>query len=167
MHPLPKRLALAALAVMCGASSHAAIKPFSFEGFYLGMPREQADALRADFPWEEEELQLAVQLNILVKEFPAVQYGKPTTVRVELDSAGKVVVAISFKFASRSESECLADSTATFAQLKAAYGPIVTLLAEQPVKWLQWRTSSGFDVSWMQFCAGGIPGHRVSFSLKG
>jgi hypothetical protein len=153
---------LALVVLLALGPSPAFADSFSFEGFYLGMPRVDATRLRPAISWQPvtgETPSEAVQ-----KEFTSNHLGREARVSVGLDRDGQFVRLLAFTFLPQSDSQCILEAVAIRLKLERLYGTPKEASSEQLGKRVMWSTSDGVTIRWLEACTIGARQYFVTYA---
>jgi hypothetical protein len=125
---------------------------FSFDGFYLGMPRPEATKVRPVTQWQ-----------LVMQDTPSQAERKEFT-SIDLDRAGQFVRTIGFAFLSQSDSQCILDAVGARLQLERMYGAAAEASSEPPARRAMWSAGDGLIIRWMEACAVGAQQYFVTYS---
>jgi hypothetical protein len=128
---------------------------FSFEGFALGMSRQEASDLRPESTWYIEMPNTRKERTR--KTFMSKHLGQEARVVVTLDNKAEFVRIIAFTFSGNSKTDCISDATSVLLHLRKVYGAgSESKFPEQfPVRQIKWVASNDSMVEWSEACAAG------------
>jgi hypothetical protein len=153
---------LATLVLLSCGYSPAFGASFSFDGFYLGMPRPEATKVRPVTQWQLVMQDTPSQAER--KEFTSTHLGHEARVSIDLDRAGQFVRTIGFAFLSQSDSQCILDAVGARLQLERMYGAAAEASSEPPARRAMWSAGDGLIIRWMEACAVGAQQYFVTYS---
>ena len=138
---------------------------FKLEGFYLGMSREDATAVRPQTPWKR--VMRGTPSEVVRKEFMGTHMERETEVTVDLSPSEELVRVIGFAFKTTTDQQCITDAMTALAKLEALYGEESEVLLEQPGKRAKWVRKDGSVVRWLELCASGAQRYIVTYASGG
>jgi hypothetical protein len=159
-----KTVTIGVLTLLCAPVSGA---DFSFQGFRVGMSREEASRVRPELPWSEEKVLEQFNLLETAKLFQATYLGKSAGVRIQLDTGNKFVSAIEFTFNSATSAQCAVDAGNTLDQLRTKYGNTASVVQLSPGKWVFWEAKEKLKVTFIDDCSSAHHHHYVIYAGRG
>lgn len=128
---------------------------FSFEGFYLGMPKAEASRLHPEAHWLRdfpEGPQGYNKLSAYYKQFRSSYFGEPVNVRISLDEGGRAVDTVLIMFSASPNKQCGSGADAARKHLTKTYGAGVESLDHVGNTRVVWHAAEGYTVVWYSSC---------------